>query len=135
MNENIDLTENRDFGASESIDETTQFLRQHIWGKFPWCKPHILTIKSDDDLGMTSESFSPIPLGNGEQRRNRKHIENAISSIMCDRCGEPVQKFPWELRECLCAKCKRDLESEFGANQIFKKYTEIISNEDILSWF
>lgn len=135
MNENIDLTENRDFRTPSPVDETTQFLTQYIWGKFPWSKQQFRTIKSDDDLDLSSESFSPIPLGDGEQRRSRKYIENAVSSAMCDRCGKPVQKFPWELRECLCVKCEQDLGFEFGVNRIFKRYTEVIPNADVLNWF
>ena len=135
MNENIDLTENRDFRTPAPVDETTKFLTQYIWGKFPWSKQQFQTVKSDEDLGISSELFSPIPLGDGEQRRNRKYIENAVSSEMCDRCGKPVQRFPWELRECLCVECNRDLEIEFGANRIFQRYTEVIPNADVLNWF
>lgn len=135
MNENIDLTENRMFRTPTPPDEITKVLISYTFGKFPWRKPPIKTIHSDEDLGGVVEEFTPLPLGDGTARKHRKFIENALSVEMCDRCGKPVQSFPWELRECLCLKCKQELEIECGTNRILKKYVEVIPNSDVLGWF
>lgn len=135
MKANVDLTENRIFRTPTPPDEITKTLILFTYGKFPWNRAEQKEIKSDDDLGGTVEQFSPIPLGDGEARRLRKSIENALSVEMCDRCGNPVKSFPWELRECLCVRCSQALDAEYGAARIFRRYKEVVPDSDILDWF
>ena len=139
MKDNIDLTENRIFRSKSDRTQTDvgyDILLATINGKFPWSRKPLKIIESDDDLGFDEEiRFQPIPLGNRADRERFREISHAISVQYCDRCGAPVNIFPWDMRECLCERCKSDLEKVFGVkNSLFGKYEEVIPNSNIIEW-
>lgn len=139
MKDNIDLTENRIFRSKSNVvqaDVVYDILLSKINGKFPWSINPLKIIKSDNDLGFDEEiRFQPIPLGNRADRERFKEISHAISVQYCDRCGTQVNIFPWDMQECLCKRCKRDLEKVYGTkNTLFGRYEEVIPNSNIIEW-
>lgn len=139
MKDNIDLTANRIFRSKSDRTQTDVIhdtLLMAINGKFPWSRELPITIKSDGDLGLDKDNrFQPIPLGNRAERKRFDEITRAISIQYCDRCGALVNVFPWDMRECLCERCKMDLEKVYGAaNTLFRKYEQVIPNSNIIEW-
>lgn len=139
MKDNIDLTENRIFRSKSDRAQTDveyDILLATINGKFPWSRKPPKIIESDDDLGFDEEiRFQPIPLGNRADRERFREISHAISVQYCDRCGTQVNIFPWDMQECLCKRCKRDLEKVYGTkNTLFGRYEEVIPNSNIIEW-
>lgn len=110
--DNIDLTENRDFRGSVRLMgrvhlfEDKQFWKdlmereqKRIFGTLPWNVYPINDLYKYDGL---------VALGNSEQRTQAIEIYywGTNNSTVCDCCGKKYKKIPWEYNIGLCKECK-----------------------------
>ena len=110
--DNIDLTENRDFrGSIRPIGEVYLFEDKHFWNKLmereqkmvfgtlPWNVYPIDILYKYDGL---------VALGNSKQRIQAIELYcwGTKDSIVCDCCGKEYKKIPWESDSGLCRECR-----------------------------
>lgn len=110
--DNIDLTENRDFRGSVRLMgrvhlfEDKQFWKdlmereqKRIFGTLPWNVYPINDLYKYDGL---------VALGNSEQRAQAIEIYywGTNNSTVCDCCGKEYKKIPWEYNSGLCKDCR-----------------------------
>lgn len=110
--DNIDLTEHRDFRDSLYFVEGINLLgnkqfwqiikekeQKRIFGFFPWNVYPINDLYKYDGL---------VALGNSKQRAEtiKLYCWGTKDSIVCDCCGKEYKKIPWETDSGLCRECK-----------------------------
>jgi hypothetical protein len=117
MDRNVDLTLNRDFrnrGKSYSIPRSRSIF------------------KRDGGLNILSNGSIPSYIVNTGTITNSWTVLNSTSTSMtlntinyrygeeCDRCGKDITKLPWhqDLYGCLCKKCKKILDTDYGSKKI-----------------
>ena len=110
--DNIDLTENRDFRGSVRLMggvhllENKQFWKdlmereqKRVFGALPWNVYPIDNIYKFDGL---------VALGNSKQRIQAIELYcwGTKDSIVCDCCGKEYKKIPWKSDSGLCRECR-----------------------------
>lgn len=110
--DNIDLTENRDFRGSirpiggVHLFEDKQFWnklmereQKRVFGALPWNVYPIDNIYKFDGL---------VALGNSRQRIQAIELYywGTSDALICDCCGKEYKKIPWKSDSGLCRECR-----------------------------
>ena len=104
----IDLTFKRDFKNKKKERRFVDLLGLRLKTKCPWKTPLIrpISLHSDNDLDFKEhfQYYNVIIPGDKIERsdfRERRYYNSRI----CDRCGKPLGRIPWQYTYDLCKDC------------------------------
>lgn len=117
MKRNVDLTESMIFSRNSWVNRIIN-IDDFTWGmisgaRIPW-KIDFKIMDSEDELDMNYQRKSLIALGNREMRAEIKLLREMDEMKNCDRCGDKLDKIPWDRQIGLCKRCNDDFEKQFN---------------------
>lgn len=108
MKPNVDLTENRIFHTRSEFETLEQTFRKMMFGRFPWIHNGFKIISSEKDIKQQNQI---VFTGNKKERELSQQLQNMSLNPVCECCGKPLNKFPWEKTSLLiCKDCDEELE-------------------------
>ena len=116
-NVRVDFTEGQIFTKNKNQSSIEEMFRKMIGLKFPWNTLDIKECHSDEDLDYDNPEKILFFTGTTEQIKFKKNYVKMTQGKMCECCGSPIVKFPWDFENryrFVSSICARDMEKEYG---------------------